>query len=1119
MDSTDRLSLDFPSTAFAGPVSVAVTFDGSPLPCELATSRCADLGAGLIACTDEIYAADDTCDTEAANAHPQFAGLTALPAPNDFQDICTATNPSVTCNNSGIDVRFTTDAEGNAVVPVDWRGVLVQPRTLPIPRLVSVQSSIAAFTGTPPEMNQTVGAPIEVPGPRFLQSLSQKGLRVDPLFNPISDPQSSDTTLFGSTDAEIGVIRVLRRSPDFKECADGTRGGLACIADFECPASTCVRARCRGGSNDGALCTGDGACPGGECGPSNFDFSDRYSAAGTGPILLASVDYTAEAANPAAIDGLVANDDLFMFVRSEPLESQDLNLDGDDEDATIISMVDADTGEVVEIGAPGAAGRASTRVRSFPFRFPAFDVEDNVLALVESEYGEGDSDSNADGDTVDGVLRAFRLEAGTAVPLVSGTPPALDALPEVSGAPIGLSDGLLFYRISELDSAARSTTVLSPEPAPNSATYPNEITPDGRFLLFESDAPNLVVGDTNFDPDHFVLDRDTDEDGILDEVGATEITRQSLSATGAQIGCIGICDPLDGVTPAGLADLSDDGRHIAMATRSTGSFDLGPGFDILVRDRDPDGNGVFDETSGPGLPTAVALDFGAPSIDKAFPQMSADGRHIVAVRGSEFLGFSGLLVVTDRDPDGDGIFDEASPPNAVIDLSSESGFFDGTDHPPRMTPDGRYIAILGSLSQGVVVFDRDSDGNGILDEPSTITFAILASGVSPFPGRGRVQQLGDMSDDGRFVAVLVQGNCQFTSCAAAVVIDRDADEDGIFDESDATDFTDLGEVDDQGIGLDPAGARAAFTRFGLELSHFETGLRGNALILGLADGPWNLPVSADATSVVVRDTIAPFNDNDTLMISTVDRLDPAADVNADGDAEDVVLAVLDARSPTPMPVLLGAGEGVRLDAGAAAWLRAESPGSGSGSKGGSGGIDLNGDSDGNDRVVQLWKNRQVGSPINLAIAASEVDISSRWIAALVSEDGEGLFLNGDSDMDDFVVHLNDTATGTSGTWQNLFLAADEVQAVGDYVAFTVPEADQGAALNGDGDQLDRVLHVYDAAGQPVAFLDETGAPRFNPAVEDFVLGEQVLAFRVSEFGEGINLNGVEPPIAGGVADS
>jgi len=42
-----------------------------------------------------------------------------------------------------------TDVEGNLLVPIDWRGVLV-PGTLPIPRLVRAGSSIAAFTGPPP---------------------------------------------------------------------------------------------------------------------------------------------------------------------------------------------------------------------------------------------------------------------------------------------------------------------------------------------------------------------------------------------------------------------------------------------------------------------------------------------------------------------------------------------------------------------------------------------------------------------------------------------------------------------------------------------------------------------------------------------------------------------------------------------------------------------------------------------------------------------------------------------------------------------------------------------------------------------------------------------------------
>src|SRR5437588_505657 len=71
----------------AGPMTIAVTSAGSPLPCSLASARCADsLGtAGLVACVDELYVVDGTCRRDVAGVDPTFGHLTALPLANDYQ--------------------------------------------------------------------------------------------------------------------------------------------------------------------------------------------------------------------------------------------------------------------------------------------------------------------------------------------------------------------------------------------------------------------------------------------------------------------------------------------------------------------------------------------------------------------------------------------------------------------------------------------------------------------------------------------------------------------------------------------------------------------------------------------------------------------------------------------------------------------------------------------------------------------------------------------------------------------------------------------------------------------------------------------------------------------------
>ncbi len=92
------------------------------------------------------------------------------------------------------------------------------------------------------------------------------------------------------------------------------------------------------------------------------------------------------------------------------------------------------------------------------------------------------------------------------------------------------------------------------------------ITPDGRFVAFDSPSANLVAGDTNGDVDVFVRDR---------LLGTTE--RISVSTSGVQV-----------QAECWATALSDDGRFVlfssASATLAPGDNN-GSGVDCFVRDR------------------------------------------------------------------------------------------------------------------------------------------------------------------------------------------------------------------------------------------------------------------------------------------------------------------------------------------------------------------------------------------------------------------------------------------------------------------------------------------------------------------------------------------------------
>jgi Tol biopolymer transport system component len=134
---------------------------------------------------------------------------------------------------------------------------------------------------------------------------------------------------------------------------------------------------------------------------------------------------------------------------------------------------------------------------------------------------------------------------------------------------------------------------------------------DGRFVVFASSAPDLVPGDSNGSTDVFVHDRQT---------GTT--TRVSTSESGGQ-----------GNGYSSWACISDDGRFVAF---ESGASNLTPedtnfALDVLWRDRDADGDGVFDETHAGAVRVRLASrsDAGAAGNGHSvLGVISTDGRYV-----------------------------------------------------------------------------------------------------------------------------------------------------------------------------------------------------------------------------------------------------------------------------------------------------------------------------------------------------------------------------------------------------------------------------------------------------------------------------------------------------------
>src|SRR5262245_20402133 len=260
-----NLSFRFPDTdalfapdaddrTLSGPAAIAVTDvtanPSAALPCGLATTAPCTVQSGLVACVDDLYAADGTCQP---NLEPTFPHFTALPVPNDYAAVCFKDSP-VPCNPTPLtpETRYVVDAFGNLLMPFNWQGVLVDNGGVPVPRLMQATIRSPLPVPTPPAVNLGSSPPEGAPRP------------------PIFEPNSAATvdpnvlSIFGSVDAAYTILRLARRAGT---CACGTKAGDACVLNSDCadPNGQCAPGQVRcpttcvgGAAPPGTVCTKDG---------------------------------------------------------------------------------------------------------------------------------------------------------------------------------------------------------------------------------------------------------------------------------------------------------------------------------------------------------------------------------------------------------------------------------------------------------------------------------------------------------------------------------------------------------------------------------------------------------------------------------------------------------------------------------------------------------------------------------------------------------------------------------------------------------------------------------------------------------------------------------------------
>jgi len=212
----------------------------------------------------------------------------------------------------------------------------------------------------------------------------------------------------------------------------------------------------------------------------------------------------------------------------------------------------------------------------------------------------------------------------------------------------------------------------------NNSSGQASISADGRYVVFESDATNLVANDTNGQKDIFVYDRTTAQ---------TRLVSVGLSGTSA-----------NSSSHISNSAISDDGRYIVFASTASNlvSGDTNNSEDIFVLDWT---TGLVSRVSVG--PSGVQSNGGTGSMT---PSISGDGRYVAFQ--SEFNN----LVLNDTNNAQDiFVHDRTTGLTSRVSVTSggaQVSNFGSTSVGPKLSNDGRYVAF-SSYASGLVAGDTN----------------------------------------------------------------------------------------------------------------------------------------------------------------------------------------------------------------------------------------------------------------------------------------------------------------------------------------------------------------------------------------------------------------------------
>jgi Tol biopolymer transport system component len=334
-----------------------------------------------------------------------------------------------------------------------------------------------------------------------------------------------------------------------------------------------------------------------------------------------------------------------------------------------------------------------------------------------------DSDNIVSGDS-NGVLDVFRYDSQTGTNALVSVTPGGTSGNGLSENPVMSADGRYVAfdsyahnlvsantgpqdNVYVRDMVAGTTTLVSVNTTGvggNGDSFGQQITPDGRYVVFESYASDLEAGDNNNTLDIFVRDL---------HAGTTTLVSVDRSGTGSANG--GSQSPV--ITP--------DGSHVAFLSYAS---------DLVTTTTNGVGD-VYERNLATGTTTLISIDTTGTTGGNQYsygPYLSADGRYVV------FNSYAHNLVSGDTSTNVNVLVrDTVAGTTSFVSVNNSGSIIPGS-YNGQLTPNGRYVAFNG----GVHDYVRD------LQLGTTTQVDVGMNGAAPNNNGGNIS----ITPDGRYAA-------------------------------------------------------------------------------------------------------------------------------------------------------------------------------------------------------------------------------------------------------------------------------------------------------------------------------------------------------------------------------